>query len=111
MDVLDRVRWCSNLDPEDAMNNRMKAATVAATGLGAAALLREARRRNRATQMIVRARDAVLRPRPPAVANPDAAHAPGHRHLPPPDAGRPPEAVEHGTYTVVSHHPGHVHKG
>jgi hypothetical protein len=93
------------------MNNRKKVATAAITGLGAAALMRDAKRRAKAAEMVVRARDAVLRPRPAADAGPDVAHAPGHRHLPPPAADRPPEELEQGTFTVVSHQPGHVHKG
>jgi hypothetical protein len=105
------VHRSQTLDPEDDMNNRRKVAAAAVTGLGAAALLRDARRRATAAQMIIRARDVVLGPRPVAAAGPDVAHAPGHRHLPPPAADRAPEEAEQGAFTVVSHHPGHVHKG
>lgn len=68
-----------------------------AVGVGTAALLGSRARR-------AKARSAE---RPGG----DPAHAAGHRHLPPVSQEPAPPEAEQGSYTVVSHHPGHVHKG
>ena len=96
--------------------NRFKAkSTAIVAGLGATALLRDANRRAKARQLFFGIRDAILPSRSAPIIGPIdedvVAHAPGHRHLPPPPLEEPSTAVESGSYTVVSHHPGHVHKG
>jgi hypothetical protein len=92
-----------------------KLAAAAGAGVGVGALLRDPARRDRLRRVVAGLREALLPPRsdPLGVIPPENdAHAPGHRHRPPPASERPPNLpTEAAPHTVVSHRSGHVHKG